>query len=649
MEKNNPLRQTADGKKTSHITGNITVTRRGIGYVANEAFEDDIEIPNNYINTALNKDKVEVFIHPKIEGQRLQGEVVKVIKRAKTQFVGTIEKQDKLLFLVPDDQRVYMDILLEPEEKAEDGMKALVKLTHWSDNKKNPEGKILKILGRKGENNVEMQSIVLNRGFEIGFSADVEKAAKEIENKKVQILKKEAQKRRDFRSVTTMTIDPPDAKDFDDALSIKNLPNGNLEIGIHIADVSHYVKPGDAIDKEAQKRATSIYLVDRTIPMLPEVLSNDVCSLKPNEDRLAFSAVFEISKDADVKSHWFGETIIRSDKRFSYENAQKTIDTKSREYYEELKILNEIAKNLRKKRFEKGSVAFEHDEIRFTLDENGKPIKIEKKKILDTNHLVEEFMLLANKEVARFINKLNRKDLLFIYRIHDAPDPEKIEELEIFLKAIGYDFNSRGNGVTTNDINNLFKQIKGKPIEDLIKISMIRAMPKAVYSIKNIGHFGLAFKYYTHFTSPIRRYPDLMVHRIMKSQLITGYEIPKNELNKYRQLTLTSTEQEIEAMQAERDSIRYKQVEYMKEHIGEIFDGKITGVADFGIFVEEENTKSEGLVHISKIGDDFYTLDKKTYSIKGEKSGQSFTLGDKVKLKLIAADLDKKTLDFVFV
>jgi ribonuclease R len=634
--------------KTSHITGSITVTRRGVGYVANEAFEEDIEIPNDYINTALNKDEVELMLHPKVEGERLRGEIIKIIKRAKTQFVGTIEKQDGLLFLNPDDQRVYMDILLPPNSDAEDGMKALVELTHWNNHKKNPEGKIIEILGRKGEHNVEMRSIVLGHGFETGFPEDVEREAKEIGDKKEDIFREEAKTRKDFRGITTMTIDPPDAKDFDDALSIKNLPNGNFEIGIHIADVSHYVKPGDAIDKEAQKRATSIYLVDRTIPMLPEVLSNDVCSLRPNEDRLAFSAVFEISKTGDIKSKWFGETIIRSDKRFTYEDAQKMIDAGNGEYCEELKILDEIAKTLRKKRFENGSVAFEHDEVKFTLDENGKPTGVERKKMYDTNHLVEEFMLLANKEVAQYINKLNKKGLLFVYRIHDAPDPEKIQDLKIFVNAIGFDFNPKESGVTTHDINNLFKQIEGKPIEDLIKISAIRSMSKAVYSTKNIGHFGLAFKYYTHFTSPIRRYPDLMAHRIMKSQL-TGDEIPKEELSKYERLTLTSTEQEIEATQAERDSIRYKQVEYMKEHIGEVFDGKITGVAEFGIFVEDIETKSEGLVHVSKIGDDFYTLDKKTYSIKGERSKKSFTLGDKVKVKLLGADLDKKTLDFVFM
>jgi len=646
------MEKSKNKEKTSNITGQITITSRGVGYLPNDLFEEDIEIPNNYTNTALNKDIVEIVLHPKIEGERIHGEVIKIIERAKTQFVGVVEKEDGMLFLAPDDKKMYMDILLPPYSKVENGIKVLVEITHWNDPKKNPEGKIIEILGKKGEHNVEMRAIVLEHGFKTGFSSDVEKAAKEIENKKKDILQTEIGKRKDFRGIMTITIDPPDAKDFDDAISIRNLENGNIEIGVHIADVSHYVTPDSAIDKEAQKRATSIYLVDRTVPMLPEVISNDVSSLNPNEDKLTYSAVFELTKNGDVKNKWFGETIINSNKRFTYEDAQKIIDAKDGEYYEKLDLLNKIAKNLRKKRFDNGSIEFEHDEVKFTLDKNGKPLSVEKKKLYDTNRLVEEYMLLANQEVAEYIFNLNKKsdskDALFVYRIHNAPDAEKIENLKIFLNAIGYEFNINNEGVTTRDINNLFKQIKGKPIENMIKITVIRSMSKAIYSTKNIGHFGLAFKYYTHFTSPIRRYPDIMTHRIMKIRL-AGKEIPRNEFSKYEKLSVISTEQEIEAAQAERDSIRYKQVEYMKEHIGEIFNGSITGVSDFGIFVEDENTKAEGLVHISKIGNDFYTLDKKTYSIKGERNGQSFTLGDKVRVKLIAANLDNKTLDFVFV
>ena len=646
------MEKSKNKEKTSNIIGQITITSRGVGYLPNDLFEEDIEIPNNYTNTALNKDTVEIVLHPKIEGERIRGEVVKIIERAKTRFVGVVEKEDGLLFLAPDDKRMYVDILLPPDSKVENGIKVLAELTHWSDPKKNPEGKIIKILGKKGEHNVEMQAIVLEHGFEAGFPSYVERAAAEIENKKRDILQAEIGRRKDFRSIMTMTIDPPDAKDFDDAISIKNLKNGNVEVGVHIADVSHYVTPGDDIDKEAQKRATSIYLVDRTIPMLPEVISNDVSSLNPGEDKLTYSAVFELTKNGDVKNRWFGETIINSKKRFTYEDAQKTINSEGGEYYEELDLLNKIAKILRKKRFDNGSIEFEHDEVKFTLDENGKPLSIEKKKLYDTNKLVEEYMLLANQEVAEYIFNLNKKsdpkDALFVYRIHNSPDTEKIENLKIFLNAIGYEFNIESGGITTRNINNLFKQIKGKSVENMIKIAVIRSMSKAIYSTKNIGHFGLAFKYYTHFTSPIRRYPDLMAHRIMKSYL-AGKGIPRNEFSKYEKLSVISTEQEIEAAQAERDSIRYKQVEYMKEHIGELFNGFITGVSDFGIFVEDENTKAEGLVHISKIGNDFYTLDKKTYSIKGERDGQSFTLGDKVRIKLMAANLDDKTLNFIFV
>ena len=419
----------------SSIEGVITVSKRGIGYVSNEAFEEDIEIPNDYINTALNRDIVEIILHPKVEGERLQGEVIKIIKRAKIRFVGAIERQNGLLFLAPDDQRMYMDILLPLNEEIKEGMKVLAEITHWNDPKR-----ILKVVSfkylEKGEHNTEMQSIVLEHGFETKFSSDVEKVAKEIENRKTEILKEEEAKRRDFREIITFTIDPPDAKDFDDALSVKNLDNGNIEIGVHIADVSYYVTPGSPIDKEAQKRATSIYLVDRTIPMLPEVISNDVSSLNPNENKLTYSAVFEITKKGEIKNHWFGETIINSNKRFTYEEAQKTLDAESGEYYKELKILNDLAKILREKRFENGSIEFEHSEIKFELDENGKPISIKRKQMFDTNHLIEEYMLLANKEVAEYIFKLNKKIYYLYIAFTMFPTPKRYKRLKSFLKRL---------------------------------------------------------------------------------------------------------------------------------------------------------------------------------------------------------------------
>jgi ribonuclease R len=637
-------------QKNTRVTGVLSVTRRGVGYLSNDHFKQDIEIPPECLNTALNKDTVEIIIRPKVEGKRTNGEVVKVIERAKTNFVGVIDNENGLTFLIPDDKRMYTDILI-PDAKVKNGMKALVKIIKWDDPKIDPEGKILKVLGPKGKNEVEMASIVLEQGFDTKFTNDVEKEA-EIIGKNKKNLEAEAGKRRDFRNVATFTIDPKDAKDFDDALSISSLSGGNYEIGIHIADVSYYVRPGSAIDTEAQKRGTSIYLVDRTIPMLPEVLSNDVCSLNPNEDKLAFSAVFTISKEGEVKSRWFGETAIHSNKRFTYEKAQEVIDGKKGEYSVELKILNNLARKIREERFKNGSISFDHDEVQFELDKNGKPLKITKKKRLDTNLLVEDFMLLANREVAEYFyehcKKTPSRDLLFVYRIHDVPNREKIEELGVFLRAIGYEFNTKGGEISAREINKLFKQIEGKPEEDLIKTATIRSMAKAVYSTKNIGHFGLAFKYYTHFTSPIRRYPDVMVHRILKHHL-NGTKISDIELKKYNKLAITSSEREVAAVEAERDSIKYKQVEYMKDRIGKIFDGTITGVTEWGIYVSDDETKSEGMVRLNNMKDDFYALDKKHYRLIGNKTKKKYSLGDKVKVKLTAADLDEKTIDFVFV
>lgn len=656
-------------QENARIAGILNVTGRGVGYLPAEGFDEDIEIERDFINTALNKDTVEILLLPEVKGERRRGKVEKIIERAKTQFVGVLEREKGLFFLVPDNKRMYVDILIPDfkatssigspkatalmgsEEEIKEGTKALVKLTKWDDPEKNPEGEIIKILGQKGEHNVEMESIILEQGFEATFPTAVEDEAKEIEKERWNT-EEEAKKRKDFRNTTTFTIDPKTAKDFDDALSVKKLENGDVEVGVHIADVSHFVRTGSEIDKEARKRATSIYLVDRTIPMLPEALSNDVCSLMPNEDRLAYSAVFIISKNGEIKERWFGETLIHSDKRFTYADAQKILDDGSGEYFDELNILNTLAHILRKKRFEDGSIAFEHDEVEFELDEKGKPISIKKKKILDTNLLVEDFMLLANREVAKYFYKECRKDshknALFINRAHDVPDPEKIEELSIFLRAIGYELDIKGESVTAKEINELFERIEGKPEEQLIKTAAIRSMAKAVYSTKNIGHFGLAFKYYTHFTSPIRRYPDIMVHRILKSHL-GGATISDNELKGYEKMATISSEREISATRAERDSIKYKQVEYMKGHIGEEFDGIVTGVTEWGIYVEDVNTKSGGMVSLRTMRDDFYTLDKKHYRLIGEKNKKKFSLGDSVRVKLISADLDRKTLDFVFV
>lgn len=641
------MNKTDKNKIKTKIEGVISVISRGIGYLSAEGLEEDIEIPQGSLNTALNRDTVEVTLLPRQKGVRAQGEVVKVISRAKTEFVGVLKKENGLCYLVPDDKRMYTDILLTtvPQE-IEDDTKVLVRLDTWDDPRKEPKGEIIKIIGKKGEHETEMQAIVLGHNFELEFPSEVEDEAKKIgENR--EITEEEIAKRRDIRTVTTFTIDPADAKDFDDALSFRKLNEETFEIGIHIADVTHYIRPGDAIDAEAQKRGTSIYLVDRTIPMLPEVLSNDVCSLNEGEDKLAFSVIFELDRNGKVLKRWFGRTVINSNKRFTYESAQEVLDTNKGPFAEELKILEDIAQNLRKKRFKEGSIAFETDEVRFVLDEKGKPLSVTIKERVETMMMIEDFMLLANREVAKFTYDLCKKnglrDGIAVYRIHDVPKQEKIEELSVFLKAIGYDLGVKNGEINSKDINRLLKEIKGSPQERLISTATIRSMAKAIYSTKNIGHFSLSFQYYTHFTSPIRRYPDMMVHRILASHL-DGSKIPEEELQKYNRLVIDSSAREAEAVSAERDSIKYKQVEYMSERIGETFEGIISGVTGFGIFVEEKETKAEGMIRMRDLADDYYTFEKSKYALVGRKKKKKYQLGDTLKIKLVEADLDAKTI-----
>ncbi|MDE1988443.1 MAG: ribonuclease R [Patescibacteria group bacterium] len=641
-----------DGENTK-ISGTISLNSKGVGFVSTNLFKEDIEIPTSSLNTAMNKDEVEILIHPALSRQKRRlGEVLRIIKRAKENFVGILEKENGEFFLVPDDKKMYVDILIRKERAkgALGGEKVLAKIIKWDDSKKTPEGEIIEIIGKKGDHNVEMKSIVFEKGFEIEFPREVEKEASEIEVKEKIISESEISKRRDFRNTLTFTIDPADAKDFDDAISLKKLADDKYEVGVHIADVSHYVREGTAINTEARKRGFSVYLVDRTIPMLPEVLSNDICSLNPMEEKLSFSAVFVMDKNGNILERWFGKTIIKSDKRFSYEEAQKMLDAKSGEHFEVLNILNLIAKKLRDDKFKKGAIDFEQDEVKFELDENGKPLRIYIKKRLDTHKLVEEFMLLANKEVAEFIFKANRKmrkDDPFIYRIHDVPDREKIEQLSVFLKALGYELELKEKTLTAKDLQMLFKLIEGKAEESMIKTAAIRSMAKAVYSTKNIGHFGLAFEYYTHFTSPIRRYADLLVHRLLEKHL-QDKSIPKHEWNLYEKMAMETTEKEIAAAEAERNSKKYKQVEYMKEHVGEVFEGVISGVTEWGLYVEEIDTKSDGMVSLRNLTDDFYVLDEKNYALVGEKTKKRYGLGDKAKVKLLGADMDRRTLDYVF-
>jgi len=644
----NPQRNT---NEHNHAEGVIFVARHGMGYVANKKFDSDIEIQNQHMGTALSGDTVKVEILGKKNG-RFQGKIEEVTSRTKTRFVGVLEKDGEKYFLKPDNPRIHIDISLKADEVSTlaQGTKLYVEMGEWTDARKNPTGRVIEVLGEKGNHEVEMQSIIYDHGFEISFGEQIEEEAKQLALKKA--ITKEDNDRRDMRGITTFTIDPFDAKDFDDAISIQRFPSGHIEVGIHIADVTHYVKPGSLLEEEARKRATSIYLVDRTIPMLPEILSNDVCSLVPGEDRRTFSAVFIMDDNANITKRWFGETIIHSNKRFTYEEAQDILDKDDGILIDDLRLLRDLAKKLRNKRTKNGMVEFDQDEIAFELNEKGVPLRIYRKVRQDTNKMIEDFMLLANEEVATHMythtQKTSGKDNVFVYRVHDKPDPDRIEELGIFIRAIGYEFDTSGGRVSARDINKLFDQIKGKPEENLIKVATIRSMAKAMYSTKNIGHFGLAFKYYTHFTSPIRRYPDMMVHRILKNHL-KGTPVSDKEIAEYNYLAIKSSEREVEAVQAERDSIKYKQVEYMLGKVGEEFDGTVTGVTDFGVFVEESESKAEGLVRMSSIGGDYYVLEPQKYRIVGERSKKTFSLGDKVRVKLTAASLDSRTLDFKFL
>ena len=672
---------------TNTLIGRISTTRKGAGYIDDpDPRKDSIYIEEGNLKTALNGDTVEAsFAMKNIRGVKQPvGQILRIVERAKDHFVGIVNILNSEYVVIPDDKKMYTNIKLQvPNSKLQAVQlkkddKVYVKMLPWTDSKKLPVATLVKILGKKGVNNVEMESIVLEKGFEVGFPKGVEKEAEMIEKNERIISKEEIAKRRDIRGTETFTIDPFDAKDFDDAISFKKLEGqaaGKLdmyEIGVHIADVSHYVREGSALDREAVKRGCSIYLVDRTIPMLPEVLSNDVCSLNPQEDKLSFSAIFKIDDRGKVYERWFGRTVMNSTHRFTYETAQAVIDgepskvekyskgiqttasaEKGMQYREQLLTLNKLAKFLQKEKFSKGAIEFDSQEIKFRLDANGKPIGVYAYERLDTHKLVEEFMLLANREVAKYvfdqIKKKGKRDTGAIYRIHDAPDKDKIKNLALFVKALGFDLIADKDGVVTaHGLNDLLEQIDGKPQENLIRTAILRSMQKAVYSTKNVGHFGLAFDFYTHFTSPIRRYPDLLVHRVLAKHL-HNEPFGDKDIVAFQNIAESSTRREISASEAERESKKLKQVEYMSERLNKVFDGTITGVTKWGMYVEENESKSEGMISMRTLGDDYYVFNEKSYSIIGEKTGKVFTLGDKVKFKAVAADLDKKTLDYILM
>jgi len=640
-------------KAEKTLEGPIAINTKGVGFFdigeKRGASKVSIEIQPKNVNRAFNGDIVLISLLGKKIKNRPQGKVEKIIKRAKDEFVGTIDKHDGKIYVIPDDRRMYVDIFLPKEKSVQKNIKVLVKVINWSI----MQGKMIKVIGQKGENNAEMESIVLEKGFRIEFPNAVELEAERIHKSYKASFAEEIKKRRDMLGTTTFTIDPFDAKDFDDAISFKDLGDNKYEIGIHIADVSHFVTPGTELDREAEKRGLSVYLVDRTIPMLPEILSNDFCSLNPDEDKLTFSAIFTMTGDGKVLDEWFGRTVIHSNKRFAYEEAQEVIDGKlSGPYQTELRKLREIAQKLEKAKYHGGAINFETEEVKFVLDFKGKPIRVYKKSRLETHKLVEEFMLLANRSVAKFVFMSQNKGFLkgkqSVYRIHAKPDPDRIQDLATFLKALGFDLRNKEGLVTSKDINTLLKEVEGTPNEELIKTAAIRSMAKAAYSTKNIGHFGLAFSYYTHFTSPIRRYPDLLVHRFLEREL-SGGKIEQNEFEKFERICLASSELEKKASDAERASIKYKQVEYMQEHIGEEFTGTITGVVEWGIYIEEKETKCEGMIKIRDLGDDYFTLDEKNYTVVGQKTGKKFRLGDTIKFKVVGADLDKRALDYSLV
>ena len=593
----------------------------------------------------MDGDKVKVQLFAKRKGAEPEGEVVEILESKERTFVGKLQVAKGFAFLITENKTLANDIFI-PKDKlkgGKNGDKAIVRIVEWPDEAKNPLGEVIDILGIAGQNTAEMHAILAEFGLPYKYPSSVEKAADKIPE---AISPEEIENREDFRGITTFTIDPKDAKDFDDALSARRLDNGNWEVGVHIADVTHYVKTDGVIDKEAQSRATSVYLVDRTIPMLPERLCNQICSLRPDEEKLCFSAVFELNSDAVVQNSRICRTIIKSDRRFTYEEAQEVIETGEGDYKEEILALNDLAKKLRERRFKSGAINFDRYEVKFEIDEQGKPVRVYFKISKDANKLIEEFMLLANRTVAEFVGRppKGKTKKTFVYRIHELPDPDKMENFASFIRRFGYKLKTDGTKTdVSKGINSLLDNVQGKPEENLIETVAIRAMQKARYSTENIGHYGLAFEYYTHFTSPIRRYPDMMVHRLLERYLAGGRSVIQK---KYEELCDHCSSMEQVAANAERASIKYKQVEFMQDKLGMVFDGVISGVTEWGLYVELNENKCEGLVPIRDLDDDYYEFDEKNYCLLGRRKKRQYRLGDPITIKVAQANLERKQLDF---
>ncbi len=626
---------------TSTITGRVQLIASGSAFVISDETEEDIYIPRKFMSGALNGDIVQVSIWARRKKRSPEGEITEVVKRNKTKFAGVVSINKDFAFLIVTERNMPYDIFIPMKNLngAEHGKKAVAEITHWADHQKNPTGKIIDILGDEGDNDAEMHAILTEFNLPYKFPEHLTKLAEKIPT---EITKEEISKRRDMRKVPTFTIDPHDAKDFDDALSFLKLENGNIEVGIHIADVTHYVTEEGKIEKEAFERATSVYLVDRTIPMLPEKLSNNVCSLRPNEEKLTYSAIFELDAEANVKSQWFGRTVINSDRRFNYAEAQEVIETGKGDMSEEILTLDKLAKKLKSQRFKSGSISFERIEVKFHLDEDGKPTGVYFKEAKDSNHLIEEFMLLANRKVAYYIGKTLNKP--FIYRVHEEPDMDKLYSFSNFIKQFGYEFKFRDETEVASSLNQLLKEVKGTSEQNMIEQLAVRSMAKAEYSADNVGHYGLSFDFYSHFTSPIRRYPDMMVHRLLTHYLNKGKPEMTNVLN---EKCKHASDMERRAVMAERASIKYKQAEFMNDKLGSVFEAVITGVTERGLFVEINENKIEGMISMRDLDDDFYVFDEKNYCITGERNKKKFQLGGPIKIQLVKVNMQNRSIDFI--